>query len=368
MKAATFSKGATVTIRVSSLRLMTLIAFASVALTSSSVVSAGVLRVANWNMGNRPNDAADRSDLGTVFDYIGDYAVTGTARPFDILVMSESDTTSAPDTAATARTTYGVATYTSVVSAADGGGDRTGFVYNAASVQLLGTADLDGGALTHNALRGQFRPVGTTGAADFYVCAVHLKSGTANADKAARTSEAQFLRADADALGDAAIIFGGDFNWLGADERGANPIVSAWDVFAASGNGQVSDPVGQVGEWRDNATYKALHTNDPGGAMDDRFDMQLISGELTDAVGLDYVTGSYNVIGNDGTHALNGSILTGTGAPTEVLAALHDFSDHLPVMADYSFTAHVPEPTAMSLIVVVACATLRRRRWIAIAS
>ena len=55
--------------------------------------------------------------------------------------------------------------------------------------------------------------------------------------------------------------------------------------------------------------------------MDDRFDMQLITAALSDGFGLDYVTGSFAVVGNDGTHTLNGAITTGTGAPADVLAS-----------------------------------------------
>ena len=68
-------------------------------------------------------------------------------------------------------------------------------------------------------VRGQFRPVGTTGKFDFYVYAVHLKSGSSGSDKTARATEAANLRANADALGDGVnIIYAGDFNMLGSSE------------------------------------------------------------------------------------------------------------------------------------------------------
>ena len=55
--------------------------------------------------------------------------------------------------------------------------------------------------------------------------------------------------------------------------------------------------------------------------MSDRFDLQLVSGELLDGMGLDYVSGSYHVFGNNGTHTLGAAIDTGTGAASAVLAA-----------------------------------------------
>jgi hypothetical protein len=327
----------------------------------STPAAAEVLRLVNWNMANHPNDETDLANLRTVFGHVGEVQRAGTAKPFDILTVAEMDPDSVALVVSTADATYGQPTYTSVLSAADAGGDRTGFVYNAAAVQLVGAAELGGPALTHSVLRGQFRPVGTAGEADVYLYSVHLKSGSTSADRAQRLAEAQALRADADLLGSRPVIFAGDFNWASAFERGTAQTASAWDAFSAPGNGQVFDPVGRVGDWRDNAAYKLLHTNDPGAAMDDRFDLQLISAELRDGLGLDYVNGSYMVLGNNGTHLLDGPITTGTGAPPEVLAALAGFSDHLPVLADYSFTT-VPEPASVALWVVAGVLAARRRR------
>lgn len=320
-----------------------------VLIASAASANGAVLHLANWNMGNLPNAPADQTNLATVFGYMGSIG----GGPLDVLAMIETDTTSAVDTTNVAKSAFGTQNYTSLVTAADGGGDRTGFVYNTSTLQLVNSTTVTG--ITHPSLRAQFRPVGTTGAEDFYYYAVHLQSGSTTAIKNQRVAQAQLLRADADALGTANVIFGGDFNWQKADDVSAG--VGAYRTFSASGNGQVSDPINKVGDWRDNAAYKQWHTNDPGANMDDRFDMQLISGELTDGVGLEYVADSYGVVGNNGTHALGGTILTGTGAPPNVLTALYNFSDHLPVMASYSFS--VPEPGSL---LVVACGLLLTRR------
>jgi hypothetical protein len=161
-----------------------------------------------------------------------------------------------------------------------------------------------------------------------------------------------------DTLGSANVIFGGDFNSQKADD--VSPGVGAYRTFNAPGDGQVFDPINEVGDWHDNAAFKAWHTNDPGASMDDRFDLQLISSELTDGVGLDYIPGSYAVIGNNGTHTLGSSLNTGTGAPADVLSALINFSDHLPVMASYSFT--VPEPSSLLVMAGAAWSLVRRKR------
>ena len=327
---------------------------AVVALSISSFCQAGTITVANWNMANGPALSTD-SNLSTILGYMG-----SSGRKFDVLAMVETDTGSAPQTATAVSTVFG-GTYAAVTATADGGGDRTGFTYNTATLQLLDTVQVDGG-LTHPSLRGHFRPVGTTGADDFYMYAVHLHSGDTSAIRADRLTEAETLRADISTLSGANVILGGDFNWSGSDEITPGTISSvsgAYRAFAATGAGQTTDIINQVGAWRDNAAYKGLDTEDPGAAMNDRFDMQLASPNLLDGTGLNYDSGSYSIIGNNGTNTLGGPITTGTGAPANVLTALADFSDHLPVVANYSFA--VPEP-AIGFVLAAAMPLMRRRR------
>ena len=51
----------------------------------------------------------------------------------------------------------------------------------------------------------------------------------------------------------------------------------------------------------------------------------------------DWISGSYKVLGTNGTHTLNSSLDTGDGASAEVIPALMEASDHLPVIADYAY-------------------------------
>src|SRR5262249_49848199 len=82
------------------------------------------------------------------------------------------------------------------------------------------------------------------------------------------------------------------------------------------------------------------------GGMDDRFDFQLVSGELNDGVGVDLLAGSYPVLGNNGSTynlAINNAANTwtwtpvagSTGTPPALLNALASITDHTPVIADY---------------------------------
>ncbi len=115
---------------------------------------------------------------------------------------------------------------------------------------------------------------------DFFVYAIHLKSGASSSDKTVRANKMQIIRDDADNLGiNANIIYAGDFNLHGSSE-------GAWINMTAPGDGRVfDDGANAPGEWRDNSAFKILHTQDPRGNMDGRFDFQFVSGELLDDVG-----------------------------------------------------------------------------------
>ena len=98
------------------------------------------------------------------------------------------------------------------------------------------------------------------------------------------------------ALGNGAhVIYAGDFNIY----RSTEPM---WDTLTGVGNGQAFDPVNQVGNWHDGAGFKGVHTQNPagsggvGGGMDDRFDWQMITGELQDNEGMSLLAGSYQGI------------------------------------------------------------------------
>ncbi|MGC4033608.1 MAG: endonuclease/exonuclease/phosphatase family protein [Tepidisphaeraceae bacterium] len=279
----------------------------------------------NWNVGNHPNDATDESNLRSIFAYSGNR--------LDLLAMAETDRTndSANKTAKAATAVFG-GSYTSLITGPDGGGDYTGFVYNTATLTLVSQTTVSG--ITHPALRAQFRPVGTSGLEDLYVYAVHLQSGSSGSIRSQRAAQAAILRADADTLGTANVLFAGDFNWQGADEGSGT---SAYRTFAAAGPGQAVDPTGQVGSWHANAAYKSLLTNDPGSNLDDRFDMQLTSGELLDGVGLDYKPGSYRVLGNNGSISVGGTVYDNASLPAGLASAFDSFSDHLPVLAAYRY-------------------------------
>src|SRR5262249_4584260 len=122
-------------------------------------------------------------------------------------------------------------------------------------------------------------------------------------DAARRNVEAQAIRANADALGNGVnIVYAGDFNLYTNTE-------AAYATLVAAGNGQAVDPTGTA-NWV-GSSGAARHPQSPAvtaaypgqitGGMDDRFDFQLVSGELTDGSGLEIAGSSYRELGNNGT-------------------------------------------------------------------
>jgi endonuclease/exonuclease/phosphatase family metal-dependent hydrolase len=294
------------------------------------VVGATDLRIVSWNTANGPNRASDEVAFRTVI-----HAITE-AKRFDVLVVQETDIRSGADLLDIVNDENGGG-YQIQVSDSDRGGDRTGFIYDPTAVSLVEWFELSED-VTHNILRGQFQPVGSGKDAQFYVYAVHLKSGAGKAEATTRGFEAELIRADANSLGEgASVIFVGDFNMLGSSE-------AAWSAMTAGGSAQGFDLADSPGYWRDNSAFRDVHTQDPRGNMDDRFDIFFATGELFDGAGIDYVDESARVFGNNGTHCLGCMISTGDAAWPGVLEALSVASDHLPVVADFRIHGPVGPP------------------------
>ena len=208
--------------------------------------------------------------------------------------------------------------------------------------------------LTHFSAVGTFALVADP-SQTITVYAIHLKCGTASSDRNRRSGEAALLRADADTLGAAALtnlIYLGDFNWQRSSE-------GAWqNLTGVGGAGRGFDPIDATGDWHDNAAFLGIHTQDPSSQTDDRFDVQLMGGNLFDGLGPDYAEGSYRAVGNNGSHVLNTAITTGTAAPADVLASLATF-DHLPVVPELVL---VPKPGSLLVFIAGGSGLLVRRQ------
>lgn len=314
--------------------------------------AAQVLRVGSWNVANEPNSPDRISDFETVFRAIGDQSVLGNSARLGILALQETDTGSALDVRDSFNSIYVESNYELIFSDADGGGDRTGFVFDSNLVSLISQTELSS-SLTHNVLRATFDPIGLGMSDPLTLYSIHLKSGASAADRITRGSESLVIRSDADMLGpETSVLFTGDFNMQSSSE-------AAWSNMTSVGNAQAFDLADSPGDWRDNPDFLSLHTQDPGSSLDDRFDLHFGTEGLFDSVGIDFLEGSFTVFGNNGTHDLNQSIMTGTGASSQVLSALSRTSDHLPIFSD--FIVAIPEPVH-SVFVALGCLVLSMRR------
>ena len=297
------------------------LAVASVGVGSSSAHAQ--LRILDYNVGASSSSSfGPRPGMESVLAAINVQTKSGFARPIDIMLMQEGESTSTTGQAyadllntITSGTNY----VRTVVNGTTTGAGRPIAVYNSATVMLIseetvGVTSSSGQA--RQTLRYQFRPVGYDASADFFIYNSHFKSSDTTTDANRRNVEAQANRANADALGpNVNIIYTGDLNLYTASEP-------AFQTLTAPGNGQAFDPINEIGDWSNNAAFKPYQTQSPAttafypgqvtGGMDDRFDFQLVSGEWLDGRGLDYISGSYWAFGNTGTHRMNAATVSYT--------------------------------------------------------
>ena len=179
----------------------------------------------------------------------------------------------------------------------------------------------------------------------------HLKAGQNNQDSIDRSLETLDVVAwlDSVAVEDNYIIMGDFIVYTSTEQCYQNLVASA------SPYSKFYDPINMPGDWNSDISFASIHTqstrdsalSDGGatGGLDDRFDQQLVSAYIMgDSAGIKYVPNTYNAAGQDGQH-FNVSLIdlpVNTSAPATVIQALYEFSDHLPVYADYRFHANPP--------------------------
>jgi hypothetical protein len=323
------------------------------------------LRIVTYNTTGAPFTTADGT---TILKSMGEETRNGFAKPIDVLLLQEQNRPSTPGPNAPSTDTQAFVTLlnniyanpniTYAMSNRTGSGDTTQtLVYRTQTVQLIGDTAFNTGG-PRQTLRYQLRPVGYSSAADFYVYNSHYKASldtpAPGSNATERNAEAGAIRANSDALGQGAhVIYAGDHNFYFSDAQ-----EPAWGTLVAAGNGQANDPINQVGNWHINSSFAVIHTQSPcgssvgncgaSGGMDDRFDFQLVTGEMLDNAGLSYISGSYHTFGNNGTTyntdinaASNTVTFPGVTSYTksQILNSLHVFTDHLPVVADYQVPA-----------------------------
>jgi hypothetical protein len=217
---------------------------------------------------------------------------------------------------------------------------------NAPASSIIAQADgVDG--QPRDTVRYDLTLKGYTGVAPaLSIYSVHLKSSSS--DNARRLVETQRIRDDAQTLGRPFLI-GGDMNVQSSGQSAYQELVGSQSNNA----GRFVDPINTPGDWNNNAAFSHVHTQDPNGAggMDDRHDQVLLSTNLVNGKGFDYIGNaaqamtsptdpnhSYRAWGNDGTSYGNSLTVTNnTMVGPTIAQALKDVAingGHLPIFLD----------------------------------
>jgi len=184
---------------------------------------------------------------------------------------------------------------------------------------------------------------------------IHYKAYSSPSDGNTQVSQGWAVMNFLDAFGKPGnFILSGDLNVSSSND-------SSYKVLTKHGNPDIcfQDPVNTPGTWG-SVAYQTVHTQSTkitatpncgaGGGMDDRFDQILVSNfVMNDSDRVHYIPGSYFAYGNDG-NLYNDAITSSTSVPAQIANALHDNSDHLPVVMDLAIAG-----TTVSLIPGIGC-------------
>ncbi len=167
-----------------------------------------------------------------------------------------------------------------------------------------------------------------------HVYSCHLKAGSTASDESSRNNESQYLKSRIGFVQPENCIVGGDFNLY-------TYLEPAYSTITTANSYQLFDPIGVTGAWHSNSFYKSHFTQstrtssfDGGstGGLDDRFDWFFVNSNIINGTqGMKYNVGSYRAVGQDGR--INVSLISplNSSEPQEVITALYNMSDHLPV-------------------------------------
>jgi endonuclease/exonuclease/phosphatase family metal-dependent hydrolase len=309
-----------------------------------SIASAQTLRIATYNIKADTGSPDSGTGLSTVLEAIGAEHLGGNAQPVDVLALQELYSTPSTTLSYIVNqlnsyySSPGMYAYDTMVDPTTGGtgGGPSGLIYNTHTVQdvaatIIGTASSSGAARAP--MRYTLQPVGDGTGAQFYLYVSHAKSGTGSSDINRRNYEAGEVRNDALGLGaNAHIIYSGDFNLNDSSE-------STYKTMIGSGTGQAIDTANPAGNWTDTSSFVSL-MSESATKLQYRDDFQFITAPMQNQPGLQIVSGTYTVIGNNGSIPLNGSVnqsttLSDLSNRSAVLNALTTATDHLPIVADY---------------------------------
>jgi hypothetical protein len=192
-------------------------------------------------------------------------------------------------------------------------GSPTGNAVNSAIIIASGSSSTAN--QPRNTIRYDIVPVGYSGTgARMALYSIHLKAQGSNSPppgenaQGRRLVEVQRIRANAagvDTNGAGTAMPAGYHYMILGDTNIQNsnatdyqamvgPSITGWlnssgtFVTQTITGGRVWDPIVTTGTWNNNSAFRFVHTQDPAGQMDDRYDQILMAGTLLDGNGLDY--------------------------------------------------------------------------------
>jgi len=174
----------------------------------------------------------------------------------------------------------------------------------------------------------------------------HLKAGNTDTDRNSRKTQVERLTTKLEQMGIDNYVFSGDFNLYSASEPAYQHL-----LFNNNTAFRFLDPIDKYGNWNKNQQFAKIHTQSThssqgncfvSGGLDDRFDFILVSPTLFYGTKkVQVLPETYQALGQDGLHFKKNLIdpPTNNSLPSEILEAMYNFSDHLPVICDFELSA-----------------------------
>jgi endonuclease/exonuclease/phosphatase family metal-dependent hydrolase len=267
----------------------------------------------------------------------------------DLLVVQELSSSAGVSNFLSNVLNYSTSTYSSGTFI-DGPDSDNGVFYKTAKFQFISNTAIQTYLRDINQFKLRYIPSGDT----LIIYSVHLKASNTAPDEAQRADEADSLRKVTNTLGAGKyFMVCGDFNIYESSEQAYQKLITN----GSNVNGKFFDIISMSGTWN-NSSYAIHHTQSPrttsfgGGAtggMDDRFDMFLFSDAIVQAGGIDIVSSTYKAYGNDGLHYNQALNTPPYGMYSSTIAsALHDASDHLPVVVTLKATTSGAKSTSIN--------------------
>lgn len=215
--------------------------------------------------------------------------------------------------------------------------------YNSDKLSLTSNEAIETNVRDIDIFRLKYFPDSQPEHVDINCIVAHLKAGNEDSDEVERTIETNLLMDFLHSEGaEGNYTFSGDLNVYTAAEQAFQNL-----LFHSDSEIRFYDPINAVGSWTNNNYYSSVHTQSTHtsgdcfslGGLDDRFDFILVSDEIMNGnQNMKYVPGSYKTLGQDGNH-FNNSLISNPQNSTiseDVLNALYNLSDHLPVVAKFA--------------------------------